>query len=116
MVQSSTLFRRAAGVYHYLAHEVLPSLQGVLTPEGPPEATSSVSSVMSLICLAEAQVGVQVSFFILFSFVLAHIAIIFQSYFYRDVKQGVLVFLSFFHLKIKIADSNYNEGRGETIC
>ncbi|KAI3744299.1 hypothetical protein L1987_57377 [Smallanthus sonchifolius] len=56
LVQSATLFRKAAGVYHYLAHEILPSLQDVLTPEGPPEATSSVSSVMNLICLAEAQI------------------------------------------------------------
>lgn len=56
LVQSATLFRKAAGVYHYLAHEVLPSLQGALTPEGPPEATASVSSVMSFICLAEAQI------------------------------------------------------------
>lgn len=56
LVQSATLFRKAAGVYHYLAHEVLPSLKSALTPEGPPEATSSVSSVMSLICLAEAQI------------------------------------------------------------
>ncbi|CAK9176222.1 unnamed protein product [Ilex paraguariensis] len=55
MVQSATLFRKAAGVYHYLAYEVLPSLQPALAPERPPEATSSVSSVMSLICLAEAQ-------------------------------------------------------------
>ncbi|XP_052200269.1 uncharacterized protein LOC127806794 [Diospyros lotus] len=53
-VQSATLFRKAAGVYHYLALEVLPSLQA-LAPERPPEATSSVSLVMSLICLAEAQ-------------------------------------------------------------
>ncbi|KVH97618.1 BRO1 domain-containing protein [Cynara cardunculus var. scolymus] len=56
LVQSATLFRKAAGVYSYLAHEVLPSLEGALTPEGPPEATSSVSSVMSFICLAEAQI------------------------------------------------------------
>ncbi|KAL8227650.1 hypothetical protein R6Q57_015234 [Mikania cordata] len=56
LVQSATLFRKAAGVYHYLAHEVLPSLQGALTPEGPPEAMSSMSSVMNLICLAEAQI------------------------------------------------------------
>ncbi|MFS8028554.1 putative BRO1 domain-containing protein [Helianthus anomalus] len=56
LVRSATLFRKAAGVYQYLAHEVLPSLQGVRTPEGPPEATSSVSSVMNLICLAEAQI------------------------------------------------------------
>ncbi|XP_057481873.1 uncharacterized protein LOC130768774 isoform X2 [Actinidia eriantha] len=55
LVQSATLFRQAAGVYHYLAHEVLPRLQSVLSPERPPEATSSVSSVMGLICLAEAQ-------------------------------------------------------------
>lgn len=56
MVQSVTIFRKAAGVYHYLAQEILPSLHPALAPEGPPEATSSVSSVMSLICLAEAQV------------------------------------------------------------
>ncbi|KAM0047691.1 putative BRO1 domain-containing protein [Helianthus debilis subsp. tardiflorus] len=56
LVRSATLFRKAAGVYQYLAQEVLPSLQGVRTPEGPPEATSSVSSIMNLICLAEAQI------------------------------------------------------------
>ncbi|CAI9263967.1 unnamed protein product [Lactuca saligna] len=56
LVQSTTLFRKAAGVYHYLAHEILPSLQPALTPEAPPEASSSVSSIMSFICLAEAQI------------------------------------------------------------
>ncbi|XP_076917215.1 uncharacterized protein LOC143577198 [Bidens hawaiensis] len=56
LVQSATLFRKAAGVYHYLAHEVLSSLQDSLTPEGPPEATATVSSIMNLICLAEAQI------------------------------------------------------------
>ncbi|XP_074383390.1 uncharacterized protein LOC141724962 isoform X3 [Apium graveolens] len=55
MVQSTTLFRRAAGVYHHLANEVLPSLQPALPPERPPEVTSSVCSVLSLLCLAEAQ-------------------------------------------------------------
>ncbi|KAL2546501.1 Endosomal targeting BRO1-like domain-containing protein [Forsythia ovata] len=55
LVQSATLFRKASGVYHYLAHEVLPPLQNALPPERPQEATSRVSSVMSLICLADAQ-------------------------------------------------------------
>ncbi|KAK9276233.1 hypothetical protein L1049_005764 [Liquidambar formosana] len=55
LVQSATLFRKAAGVYHYLAHEVLPSLQPALAAEKPPESIPSVSTVMSLICLAEAQ-------------------------------------------------------------
>ncbi|KAK1374569.1 BRO1 domain-containing protein [Heracleum sosnowskyi] len=55
LVQSATLFRKAAGVYHSLAIEVLPHFQHVLPSERPPEATLNVSSVMSLICLAEAQ-------------------------------------------------------------
>ncbi|KAL2546500.1 Endosomal targeting BRO1-like domain-containing protein [Forsythia ovata] len=42
LVQSATLFRKASGVYHYLAHEVLPPLQNALPPERPPEATSRV--------------------------------------------------------------------------
>lgn len=58
LVQSATLFREAAGVFLYLSKEVLPSLQPALSAERPPEATSSMSTVMSLICLAEAQVGV----------------------------------------------------------
>lgn len=56
LVQSATLFRKAAGVYHYLAHEILPSLQPAITSEKPPEVSSSLSSVMSFICLAEAQI------------------------------------------------------------
>lgn len=60
LVQSTTLFREAAGVYHHLAHEVLPSLQPSLTVERPPELVASVSSVMRLICLAEAQVSILV--------------------------------------------------------
>ncbi|CAL2232221.1 unnamed protein product [Prunus armeniaca] len=55
LVQSATLFREAAGVFHHLAHKVLPILQYSLTAERPPEVVSSVSTVMSLICLAEAQ-------------------------------------------------------------
>ncbi|KAG2665339.1 hypothetical protein I3760_15G004100 [Carya illinoinensis] len=55
LVQSATFFREAAGVYHHLANEVLPSLGPALPAERPPEAFSSVSTVMSLICLAEAQ-------------------------------------------------------------
>ncbi|KAF3975416.1 hypothetical protein CMV_001347 [Castanea mollissima] len=55
LVQSATLFREAAGVYHHLAHEVLPMLEPALPAERPPEAISSVSTVMSLICMAEAQ-------------------------------------------------------------
>ncbi|XP_042519918.1 uncharacterized protein LOC122093616 isoform X2 [Macadamia integrifolia] len=55
LVQSATLYRKAAGVYHYLVNEVLQSLQPPFTQERPPECTSSVCSIMSLICLAEAQ-------------------------------------------------------------
>ncbi|KAL1828892.1 hypothetical protein ACET3Z_007304 [Daucus carota] len=55
LVQSATLFIKAAGVYDSLAIEVLPHYQHVLPAERPPEATLNVSSVMSLICLAEAQ-------------------------------------------------------------
>lgn len=53
LVHSTTVFRKAAGVYTYLAEEVLNHIVG--TQEKPPEATSQVSSAMSLICLAEAQ-------------------------------------------------------------
>lgn len=57
-MQSATIFRKAAGVYQYLAHDVIPSLRPVSETETPPESTVPVSSVMSLICLAEAQVNV----------------------------------------------------------
>lgn len=53
LVQSATLFRKAAGLYNYLAQEVLTSLPS--NQVRPPEATPSVSSIMSLICLAKAQ-------------------------------------------------------------
>ncbi|KAI3452998.1 hypothetical protein Pfo_009661 [Paulownia fortunei] len=53
LVQSATLFRKAAGVYNYLAQELLINLSW--TQDRPPEATPSVSSIMSLVCLAEAQ-------------------------------------------------------------
>ncbi|XP_061375111.1 uncharacterized protein LOC133317271 [Gastrolobium bilobum] len=55
LVQSATLFRQAAGIYHHLAHDVLPPLQPELPPEKSPEALAAVSTIMSLICLAEAQ-------------------------------------------------------------
>ncbi|XP_050375137.1 uncharacterized protein LOC126792718 [Argentina anserina] len=55
LLKSVTLSREAAGVYHYLAHEVLPSLQPSVPVDKPPEVVPSVSTVMSLICLAEAQ-------------------------------------------------------------
>ncbi|GFP99267.1 hypothetical protein PHJA_002070600 [Phtheirospermum japonicum] len=53
MVQSATLFRKAAGVYNYLSHEILINLNSI--KERPPKAMHSVSSIMSLVCLAEAQ-------------------------------------------------------------
>ncbi|KAL8531644.1 hypothetical protein ACS0TY_008294 [Phlomoides rotata] len=53
LVQAATLFRKAAGVYNYLAQDVLANLRW--TQERPPEATSTVCSTMSLICLADAQ-------------------------------------------------------------
>ncbi|KAL6538934.1 hypothetical protein OROMI_025260 [Orobanche minor] len=53
VVQSATLFRKAAGVYEYIAKEVrTPKIRG---EDRITEATSNVSSVMSLICLADAQ-------------------------------------------------------------
>ncbi|XP_010263087.1 PREDICTED: BRO1 domain-containing protein BROX [Nelumbo nucifera] len=55
LVQSATLYRKAAGVYDHLANKVLPSLQPALAQERIPEATLSICSIMSLICLAEAQ-------------------------------------------------------------
>uniref|UniRef100_A0A1D1ZE25 Programmed cell death 6-interacting protein n=1 Tax=Anthurium amnicola TaxID=1678845 RepID=A0A1D1ZE25_9ARAE len=55
LVQSTTLYRKAAGVYNYLANVILPPLQPASTKEIPLEATTMISSVMSLICLAEAQ-------------------------------------------------------------
>lgn len=57
-VQYATLFREAAGVFQYLAHEVLPSLQHAFFVERPPEAIPSMSTVLCLICFAEAQVSV----------------------------------------------------------
>ncbi|MED6218616.1 hypothetical protein PIB30_028170 [Stylosanthes scabra] len=56
LVQSATMFRKAAGVYHHLAHNVLPPLQYVRPSAGkPPETLPTLSIIMSLICLAEAQ-------------------------------------------------------------
>ncbi|BAT98990.1 hypothetical protein LR48_Vigan06g129900 [Vigna angularis] len=55
LVRSTTIFREAAGIYHHLAQEVLPPLQPELPLQKPPEALAEVSTIMSLICLAEAQ-------------------------------------------------------------
>ncbi|XP_065880339.1 vacuolar-sorting protein BRO1 [Euphorbia lathyris] len=53
--QSAFIFREAAGVFDYLAHEVIPSIHPTPSTERPPEATPSVAAAISLICLAEAQ-------------------------------------------------------------
>lgn len=53
--QCASLLKSAAGVYSYLNDEVLPSLQPILPPEQPAEATTTLSSIMALMCLAEAQ-------------------------------------------------------------
>ncbi|XP_011077201.1 BRO1 domain-containing protein BROX [Sesamum indicum] len=53
LVQSATLFRKAAGVYNYLAQEVLIYL--TQAEDRPPEATCRMSFILSFICLAEAQ-------------------------------------------------------------
>ncbi|KAK1386925.1 BRO1 domain-containing protein [Heracleum sosnowskyi] len=55
LVQSVTLFRKAAGVYHSLATKVISDYDRVAPSNRPPEATTNVCSVMSLVCLAEAQ-------------------------------------------------------------
>lgn len=55
LVEAATLFRKAAGVYQHMAEEVLPPLQGVLPPDRIPEATTSMATIMSIVCLAEAQ-------------------------------------------------------------
>ncbi|XP_022775815.1 uncharacterized protein LOC111317642 [Durio zibethinus] len=52
LVQSAALFKEAAGVFQHLANEGLTSL----SVERPPETTPSMCTVMSLICLTEAQV------------------------------------------------------------
>uniref|UniRef100_A0A2P2KX92 Uncharacterized protein MANES_06G071400 n=1 Tax=Rhizophora mucronata TaxID=61149 RepID=A0A2P2KX92_RHIMU len=53
--QSAFIFREAAGVFHYLAHEVIPSLQPGISGERPPEATPPVCVALCLLCLAESQ-------------------------------------------------------------
>ncbi|KAG0558944.1 hypothetical protein KC19_10G066200 [Ceratodon purpureus] len=53
--EAATLFRRASGVYVHLAKNVLPPLKASLPPESCPEVTPTLASIMSIICLAEAQ-------------------------------------------------------------
>lgn len=55
LVQSASFLRKAAGVYHHIAQDVLPCLQPASAQERPPEAVISVSAAISLVCLAEAQ-------------------------------------------------------------
>ncbi|CAN6446107.1 unnamed protein product [Victoria cruziana] len=55
LAESCTLFRKAAGVYNYLAQDVFSVLQPFLPRERPIEVMTSMSNVMNLICLAEAQ-------------------------------------------------------------
>ncbi|KAJ0989210.1 hypothetical protein J5N97_007566 [Dioscorea zingiberensis] len=55
LMGTAALFRKAAGVYKYLAEVILPPLQAHLPKDRPPEVTSSFSNFMSLICLADAQ-------------------------------------------------------------
>lgn len=57
LVQSASFLRKAAGVYHHIAQDVLPCLQPASAQERPPEAVISVSAAIALVCLAEAQVG-----------------------------------------------------------
>lgn len=56
LVEAGTLFRKASGIYQHLAENVLPPLKPSLPPDRCPEATASLASIMSIICLAEAQV------------------------------------------------------------
>ncbi|KAJ4841362.1 hypothetical protein Tsubulata_016493 [Turnera subulata] len=53
--QSAFIFRQAAGVFHHLAQDVLPSLHPAISAEMPQEVTTSASAAMSLISLAQAQ-------------------------------------------------------------
>ncbi|CAA0808983.1 Endosomal targeting BRO1-like domain-containing protein [Striga hermonthica] len=53
LVQSATLFRTAAGVYDYIAKEV--HIFVTRAEDRIPEAMPNISSIMSLICLADAQ-------------------------------------------------------------
>ncbi|XP_070055805.1 uncharacterized protein [Nicotiana tomentosiformis] len=55
LVQSASFLRKAAGVYHHIAQDVLPCLQPALAQERPPESVISVCTAVTLVCLAEAQ-------------------------------------------------------------
>ncbi|MCO5564320.1 hypothetical protein L7F22_017980 [Adiantum nelumboides] len=55
LVEAATLFRKAAGVFQHMAQEVLPPLQVLPASERIPEVTSTMATIMCLICLAEAQ-------------------------------------------------------------
>lgn len=55
LVEAATLFRKAAGVFQHMAQDVLPPLQPMPPSERIPEVSSTMATVMSMICLAEAQ-------------------------------------------------------------
>ncbi|BBN19824.1 hypothetical protein MPTK1_8g13960 [Marchantia polymorpha subsp. ruderalis] len=57
LIKAAQLFRQAAGVYQHMAEKVLPDLQPVLaiSADRPPEATVTMATIMSIVCLAEAQ-------------------------------------------------------------
>lgn len=56
-MESTALYRKAAGVFEYLANVILVPLQSEFTGEFPPEGVTAMSDIMSLVCLADAQVG-----------------------------------------------------------
>lgn len=99
LVQSATLYRKAAGVYHTLAQEVIPPILSSLASERPPESTSSLSSVMSLICLAEAQVRDCSVILLDFSLVVISFLLFHSSYVVSN------------DLQIKFTGCSYKEGR-----
>jgi len=55
LVESTALYRKAAGVFEYLANVILVPLQSEFTGEFPPEGVTAMSDIMSLVCLADAQ-------------------------------------------------------------
>lgn len=55
LVEAATLFRKAAGVFQHMAQDVFPPLQPLPPSERLPEVSTTMATIMSLICLAEAQ-------------------------------------------------------------
>ncbi|KAG0454521.1 hypothetical protein HPP92_023813 [Vanilla planifolia] len=55
LTEAATMFRKASGVYEYLATGVLASAQSSLPKERPVELNPNLSYIMSRLCLADAQ-------------------------------------------------------------